>query len=230
MSGWDESKVKRDWHGRFSPDLVGKWAVQASRRFNDHGLKRGDERPPGFEAAIARNQELWNIPDRRRGIERTDEQQAELEELEAGFETYRKLLGATEEDRDSRNVFRDPVGRRFDRYGRFQGGGFPLSRNVRAKSRAVLVKEDRASRRYEDGSSVPADRERRSASEGGKIGYARYGTEGAPEFLAYMKRAKARARVEGSSRTPVRRTPRGTQVDGWMSKVNDRINRGGGAR
>ncbi len=79
-------------------------------------------------------------------------------------------------------------------------------------------------RRREDWTHTPDDRERRAPEDGGKIGRR---LEGAPAAaVKEMRRAQARARVEGSSRTPKRRTPRGTQVEGWMSRVNERIEKG----
>jgi hypothetical protein len=93
-------------------------------------------------------------------------------------------------------------------------------------SRTEQRKHDVRSRRSDDWSRVPADRERRQPEDGGKIGRR---LDGAPEAaVKEMRRAQARARVEASARRVKRRTPRGTQVDSWMDKVNDRIGRSGG--
>ncbi len=96
------------------------------------------------------------------------------------------------------------------------------------KTRSQERKEQVRSRRREDWTHTPDDRERVPASEGGKIGRR---LEGAPEAaVKQLRRAQRRARIEGSARQPVRRTPRGTQVDGWMSKVSDSIGQKGSGR
>jgi hypothetical protein len=105
-------------------------------------------------------------------------------------------------------------------------GWMPVS-NYEPPRRTRKAKEQAYSRRSEDWAGTPEGRERRSASEGGKIGYQYeqmfYNGEGTAAFLAHMKRSQARARVEGSARQPKRRTPRGTQVEGWMGKVNGQM-------
>lgn len=104
--------------------------------------------------------------------------------------------------------------------------GSPIGLLRPPDARSKTFKRDRADRRREDYTATPDDRERRDRGDGGKIGRR---LEGAPEAaVKEMRRAQRRARIEGSARTPVRRTPRGTQVDTWMSKVNDRIGKGAG--
>jgi hypothetical protein len=93
-----------------------------------------------------------------------------------------------------------------------------------APSKSERHKIEVQSRRTEDWTGTPEGRERLPTRDGGKIGRR---LEGAPAAaVKEMRRAQARARVEGSSRTPKRRTPRGTQVEGWMSRVNERIEKG----
>lgn len=106
--------------------------------------------------------------------------------------------------------------------------GSPMSQLVAPASRTERHKRDRAEFRREDAAGVPDDRERLGREYGGKIGRR---LEGAPEAaVKEMRRAQRRARVEGSARQPVRRTPRGTQVDSWMDKVNGRIGQKGSGR
>jgi len=102
--------------------------------------------------------------------------------------------------------------------------GSSLTQLTPVPSRSQEHKRGASSRRRDDWTHTPDDRERRSSTDGGKIGRR---LDGAPAAaVKEMRRAQARARVEGSSRTPKRRTPRGTQVDGWMGKVNERIEKG----
>lgn len=65
---------------------------------------------------------------------------------------------------------------------------------------------------------------------GGRIGYDRAESEGAAGFVAAMRRKKKRAGVEAPPRQPVRRTPKGTQVEGWMGTVSNRIGQRGNGR
>lgn len=95
------------------------------------------------------------------------------------------------------------------------------------KSKSQRRKEHVSARRREDWAGTPDDRERLLAKDGGKIGRR---LEGAPVgAVKEMRRAQARARIEGSARQPMRRTPRGTVIEGWMGKVNDRIEKRRGA-
>lgn len=104
--------------------------------------------------------------------------------------------------------------------------GSPISALRPGKSRSQERKENATSRRREDWTGTPEHRERLAREDGGKIGR-RF--DGAPEAaVKEMRRAQRRARAEGSARTPVRRTPRGTQVDTWMDKVNNVIGKGTG--
>lgn len=220
---WNEEDHRRDTRGRFTDSAVNSWLKEAVRHLNDRGLKRGDARPPGFDAAIARSEELWNVPDRRKGIQRTDEQQEELDTLERAFETYRKGLGANERDPFSNRLqYMDSVGRRFDAYGRIVGTPFLLDGAGRQNRRRTVDRMGEIKgRRSEDWSGVPEGREQRATEDGGKIGRR---MEGASEaFVKEMRRAQARARVEGSAREAVRRTPRGTRVEGWMVEADKRI-------
>jgi hypothetical protein len=101
--------------------------------------------------------------------------------------------------------------------------GSAISDLRKAPSRSERHKENVQARRTEDWSGT-GDRDRRLPEDGGKIGRR---LEGAPAAaVKEMRRAQARARREGSYREPTRRTPRGTQVDSWMSKVNERIEKG----
>lgn len=104
--------------------------------------------------------------------------------------------------------------------------GSPMSQLSPVPSRSEEHKRDRSDRRRYDYTHTPDDRERLPSEHGGKIGRR---LEDAPEAaVKEMRRAQRRARTEGHARTPVRRTPRGTQVDDWMNKVNDRIGKGTG--
>lgn len=217
---WSEKDHKRDSHGRFTHTSVETWLKDVTRKLNDRGLKRGDERPPGYEAAIARSRELWKVADTR---SRTDAEQEELEDLEQAFDTYRKTLGLDYRGH-SAVEFEDSVGRRFDEYGRFQGG-YNLDGDGRVKSRSRKTKERTQSRKYEDWTHTSKGLERRGAREGGKIGrqYELSDGDNAAAFHAHRKRSQARARIEGSARQETRRTPRGTRVEGWMSEVDKRM-------
>lgn len=104
--------------------------------------------------------------------------------------------------------------------------GSPMSQLITRASRTERDKWDRAEGRRADLSHTPEGRDRRTPEEGGKIGRR---LEGAPQAaVKELRRAQARARVEGSSRTPKRRTPRGTRVDSWMDEVNARFERRSG--
>lgn len=104
--------------------------------------------------------------------------------------------------------------------------GSAMTQLTRPSSRSELDRRSRTESRREDWSHVPDDRERRGRDDGGKIGRR---LEGAPAAaVKEMRRAQARARIEGSARAPVRRTPRGTQIDGWMNRASERIGRRAG--
>lgn len=90
-----------------------------------------------------------------------------------------------------------------------------------APSRSERHRDERADRRREDWSGAPAGVDRLSPADGGKIGRR---LEGAPEAaVKEMRRAQARARMEGSAREARRRTPRGTRVENWMDTVSGQI-------
>lgn len=90
--------------------------------------------------------------------------------------------------------------------GHFVGALQPL------KHRTVRRKEAVQSRRTEDWTHTPGDKERVPASDGGKIGY-REGQSAA--FVLYMKRQRARSRAENPNR------------DQWVLRVNDHIEQRG---
>jgi hypothetical protein len=210
---WDESDHPRDWHGRFTSAAVGRWAGDMSNRLDIVGLRRGDRRPDGFDAAVARHAHLWNIPedvaDGGEGRDRTDAEHDEAEALDDAFKAYRKLMGL---DHGRGDTFVDSMGRSYDEYGRhlgdgpeFKGKGRPRSRTANVKAQTKPGARDGLGRRYEDVTDGAA----------------------AALMVAHLKRVQPRARMEGSARQPVRRTPRGTPVDGWMGKVDAQM-RGNG--
>lgn len=101
--------------------------------------------------------------------------------------------------------------------------GHAISDLRKAPSKSERHRDDRTARRAEDWAGTPEGVERQSAKDGGKIGR-RF--EGAPvAAVKEMRRAQRRTRAE-TGRQGVRRTPRGTAVEGWMGKVNDRIEKG----
>ena len=89
--------------------------------------------------------------------------------------------------------------------------GSPMQQFMLPASRTEQHKRDRYAGRREDLTRTPDDRERLSTGDGGKIGRR---LEGAPESaVKELRRAQARTRAE-TARQPVRRTPRGTAVEG----------------
>jgi hypothetical protein len=129
---------------------------------------------------------------------------------------------------DAGGVWVDPARPGTSRAPQFRNDyGSPMAQLKPVPSRSQRHKDNLQSRRGEDWSGT-GDRDRRPSGDGGKIGRR---LEGAPAAaVKEMRRAQARARIEGSSRTPKRRTPRGTQVDSWMDKVSDSIGQKGSGR
>lgn len=126
---WDEGKHPRDAEGQFTHSTIGAWANAAAARLNrgvgefsrmTQETARSGNHPAGHAAAKARLRHLWDIPDRSRGIERTDAEQAELEELESAFETYRFKLGLGR-DPHSASLHVDQGGKKWSEYGEFIG-------------------------------------------------------------------------------------------------------------
>lgn len=270
---WDESQHKRDAQGQFTFSSVGAWAKTAAERMGREGrvpdaavARRGGDRPPGYEAAVRRLNEL-EVRNARKDPPLTAAERAERDELDDAMEEYRQLTGATGRGYDA---FGRPVpaaklagmvrigdhptgaGRmgspdasllgqsdhpeagglwvrpeELDSYNRriYNDATMPVGSMVRPKKRSQRHREDRWGRKYEDWSGTPQGRERAGSGEGGKIGYT---YEGRPaEFLAWMLRERARGRME-NARTPVRRTPRGTQVEGWMDQASAQMMRRAG--
>lgn len=126
MNGWNEAAHHRDGQGQFTRTGVGRWAKKVAEQWGDsfgrdssliHSQEEGH--PAGHADAAARLEHLWDVPDRKRGIERTDAEQAELEGLEDAFGAYRDELGLTHSDRDEWNIYRDRDGVAYDQYGTF---------------------------------------------------------------------------------------------------------------
>lgn len=104
------------------------------------------------------------------------------------------------------------------------------------RSRASRFKSDRQFRRATGMYGSPDElnyREARSTQPRvrltDRLGYGMAEAEGGAAFVAHMKRVQPRVRQE-AAREPVRRTPRGTQVEGWMGQVDARIARTRGGR
>lgn len=213
MTGWNPKLHPRDGeNGRFTRNWEARLADQliAGRRRGEISasylpVQRGHSGPP--EAA-------------RRGYVRVGDHPTRMGAV-GGEESY---FGSSTHP-DAGGVWIDPARPGTERAPIFRNDfGSPIGALRPPKSRSQQRQEDIQSRRSDDWSGVPADRERQGRDEGGKIGRR---LEGAPAAaVKEMRRARARARVEGSHRVPVRRTPRGTRVDSWMGKINDRIEKG----
>lgn len=210
---FDESKVKRDHAGRFTENWAARLAEQisAGRREGRFGggpiAQRGTHMQP--EARRKGFVRVGDHPTRQGAVGGTD----------PGYYT-------ASTHPDAGGVWVDPARPGTDRAPAFRNDfGSLITDLTPPKARSQGRKEMMQSRRREDWTHTPDDRERVPASEGGKIGRR---LEGAPAAaVKELRRAQRRARIEGSARQPVRRTPRGTQVDTWMSKLNDRIGEGG---
>ncbi len=213
---WSERDHPRDDLGRFTHSAVAEWASYMRPRFGGDALHLVPERPAGFDAARRRINQLGFIP-QRRGRARTDDEQAEYDQLWDVMEGFREVSGLNREREAD-----------FTHFGDYRGAGrAPQPRRLKARTRAA--KEGKVAGRIEDRTGTPKGRERLHADDGGKIGrrYFDTDTDLASVMMLHLRRAQARARVEGSARTPVRRTPRGTRVDSWMDTVNARMGRKG---
>lgn len=292
---WDESRHRRDADGQFTHSTIGAWALKAAGQLGAlHGLadtsrslaaaKRG-EHPPGWAAARGRALQLWGVPDRRKGIERTDAQQAELDGLEAAFAHYREHLGLEHDYSAGNTIFKDEEGHKYTEHGAYLGrlvtseppaslrrgftrvgehptgfgsvhgssaqygtpsthpwaGGVwinpknPGTRHAprylddlghgisemrpeqhRSEKHKRFLQSDRYENPQHSNENVEHETVWRGKRRPGQLGYGTMQNDKAGEFVVWMKRVKARARVEAAPKTQVRRTPRGTRVEGWM--------------
>lgn len=104
--------------------------------------------------------------------------------------------------------------------------GHAISDLTRTRSKSERHKGTVSERRREDWTGNTGDRERRGVEDGGKIGRR---WENTPEAaIKEMRRAQKRARVEGSAREGIRRTPRGTRVESWLDEASKRMGGGRG--
>jgi len=211
MAEWHDEDHPRDRrNGEFVHATTGSWARDTAGRIGAQRQAARDAKPP---AAALKG--FLRVGDHPQG--------------------YGKL-GAADPDRDplpqsahpdAGGVWVDPremsVGRR--RY--FNDSGWMPVSGYAPKARSRRHKEQLQAGRMEDFTCTPADRERRPASEGGKIGYGLGESEHAAPFRALMKRAQPRARQE-AAREAVRRTPRGVRVENWMERADARMTRRGG--
>lgn len=128
---WNEHDHPRRADGEFTRAAVGSWVEKISKEWGKHfdrdtplqESRDYDGHPAGHEAARNRLEHLWSIPDRGRGIERTDAEQDELEGLEDAFSAYRDELGLTEARDDGFMIFKDRNGARYSQYGEFLHDG-----------------------------------------------------------------------------------------------------------
>lgn len=202
---FDESKVRRDHAGRFAENWAARLADQLARGSSRRRDFRPDTSAPSSAAPRARSLghvRVGEHPDRMG--------------LPGGAESY----FGTSTHPDAGGVWVDPSRPGTQVAPRFLNDfGSPMRQLVKPPSRSEQRKRDVSARRRDP---------RESSIDGGKVGRR---LAGAPEAaVKEVRRAQRRARVEGSARTPKRRTPGGTQVDGWMSKVNDRIGQKGTGR
>lgn len=305
---WNEEDHPRDREGQFTHASVGSWAKQAAARLSVAAKRRGEARPPGHAAAAERSQQLWAVTSSKsrggQGRDRTDAEQAELDQLEQAFEAYRDMLGLRRSQHFGADTYADDQRHLYDEYGqRIEG------RDVETTSRAPLALQrgyarvgdhprgvgraggdddgvvtpsthpqagglwidpanpgTRHAPRYlndlgQQVSELRPDQSRASRFKSGRqfqratgmygspeglgyrevrstqprvrvgrrLGYGMAEAEGGAAFIAHMKRMQPRVRQE-TARQPVRRTPRGTQVEGWMGQVDARIARTRGGR
>lgn len=208
---FDESKHKRDDMGRFAENWAARLAEQitAGRREGRFGaykpVTRGNSQAPHAKAlGYVR---VGDHPTRKGAVGGEDSE----------------YFGASSHP-DAGGIWVDPARPGTSRAPGFRNDfGSSINDLTVPKLRSQQHKEDRRSRRAEDWSGIPDNRERRDRDDGGKIGR-RF--EGAPEAaVKEMRRAQARTRAE-TGRVAKRRTPRGTMVDGWMSKINERFEKG----
>jgi hypothetical protein len=208
---FDESKVKRDDMGRFSENWAARLAEQMTA-----AMRRGDV--SGQYLPVQRGH-AGQPEAMRKGFVRVGDHPTRMGAV-GGEESY---FGSSTHPAAG-GVWVDPARPGTSRAPIFRNDfGSAITSLRPAKSRSQQRGEDVNARRREDWSKVPDDRERRLAEEGGKIGRR---LEGAPEAaVKEMRRAQRRTRAE-TGRVAKRRTPRGTLVEGWMDKVNDRIGKG----
>ena len=296
MGDWSEELHPRDGEGQFTHSTIGAWAKAAAEQLGGgarfltstrQAAMRGDH-PAGHAAAKARLEHLWNIADGK-GAERTDAEQAELEEIERAFDTYRFKLGLKHE---TTTLHTDESGAKWTQYGEHLGhitndpplsmqrgftrvgdapglegrvggadpryyrpsthpaaGGVwinPASPGTRhapnylndmghgisemrpKESRSQRHKEGMQSRRYEGNYGTNENVEHETVWRGrrtpGRMGYDLPNRDGnVSEFIAVMKRVRARNRLEAPPRQPKRRTPRGTRVDTWMGQASTQM-------
>lgn len=129
---WNEDLHPRRSDGEFSRKGVGSWVEKVAKEWGEHfdqdtsltESRDYDGHPAGHEAAKARLEHLWKVPDRKRGTERTDAEQAELEGLEDAFSAYRDELGLSPRDDDSGlRLYRDKEGNTYNEYGEWLADG-----------------------------------------------------------------------------------------------------------
>lgn len=240
MGTWNEALHRRDSEGQFTHSSISAWAEAVSKQMSRSVAEAARvglvAYPPGHFEAMRRARELWDVPDMPGRTERTDAEHAELMQLMDAFDAYVKQLGLkpNPRDRGAEVSFVDDNGDRFNEYGE------PLNQSRGySRSPSVQVRMGRQMRRSgELRSGDPTDWETRFAGRGevreGRLGYGAradvHDDEGlirAAAFVAAMKRVQARGRQE-NVRTPKRRTPRGTQVEGWMDQASAQLARRSG--
>ena len=233
---WNEDAHPRNAHGEFTRAAVGAWAEQAFASLGDALGNRNH--PPGHAAAAREHARLWAIPEtpERGGLgrDRTDAEHDEAMRLDDAFETYRDELGleSNPDDRGNERTYVHPSDHnvRFNQYGERLNRPRGYSRSPSMRRRIDVGERRRGDLR----SGSDGDREVRQTGQvlprEGRFGYGARsdltrpegGLEAAIAFVAAMKRVQPRARQE-TAREPVRRTPRGTRIEGWMQHVNDQI-------
>ena len=196
---FDESKVKRDEAGRFAENWAARLSEQvaAARKAGKFGaykpVTRGGTAQPN--AKRLGYVRVGDHPTRRGAVGGEDS----------------VYFGASSHP-DAGGVWIDPKRPGTARAPTFRndyGSGMPDL--IPPKSRSQERGEDIGARRREG-------REQRAV--GGMVGRR---LEGAPEAaVKEMRRAQARTRAE-TGRVAKRRTPRGTVIEGWMGKIDDRI-------
>jgi hypothetical protein len=230
---WNEELHPRNGSGEFTHASVGAWAKKAAEELGDR-IGSNRHHPPGHAQAKARAEHLWSLGDWKRGTERTDAQQEELDQIEQAFETYRAHLGLHRDESSNGRMYKDDRGGRYSHYGEQVNRTGGYSRSASMRSREDRMMRRRGELRGRPDSEWEADRTTtmRTPETGtyrdwtGGFGYgarSEMAHQGAAEaFVAHMKRVQPRTRQE-TGRTAARRTPRGTRVSGWMDQAAARM-------
>lgn len=125
---WDESRHRRDELGQFTEMGVSGWVRKVADRMGRadrvvtmrQAADRG-ELPPGHGAASLRAQHLRGVPGSvsrgGQGRDRTDAEQAELDQLEQAFDAYRQQLGLRTSRFSGSTTYADESGQLYNEYG-----------------------------------------------------------------------------------------------------------------